>query len=810
MEPTNSPGNYNLPEDDYLDIKRYISLFISNWFWFAITLFIALSISYGINRYSDKIFTVSSTLLIRDDQIGSMSSSVESVIPGGDIFRNRQNLNNEIGILKSFSLNDTVMKKLEDFHVFYVGVGRRGIVESQMYRACPFKVIYNLLELQPKGLKVGIEILSDSTYRIELDGNLNFKDEMSFGKRFFKYGFDFYVEPRYTGSKIFNSNGSNNYYFYFVDPENLANQYRGKLSVTPIAKEASIVTLSVSGLDPVQEADYLNKLMEVYINYGLEYKTRTAEQTIKFIDDQVKIISDSLFLAEKNMEKFRLNNNFFDLSSKGTIIQNKLEKIENEKNGFELQLQYYNYLSEYINLKNAGGTIISPSVMGISDGVLLTLVNELSAMQKQKENLAFNLEGNQLVSEFMDKKADETREALKENIRNGIANLKLLIAESDRKMSAVDTAINKLPTIERNLIRIQRKFDLNNTVYTYLLEKRAESGIARASNIPDNRIVDTASQFSSAQIKPKTRLNFTVALILGLIFPMVGIVMVDFFNDKVIDKKDVEKKTKVPVIGYISHSDGKNEIPVFEKPGSSLAESFRSVRTAVKYYIKENEKPIIAITSTITSEGKTFIAINLAVIIAMLGKKVLLIGLDLRKPRINRAFEFENSPGMSTYLSSNCEYKEVIKPTQINNLFYAPSGPIPPNPAELIETENMRIFIATAKKEFDFIIIDTPPVAIVTDTLLLAPYVDLNLFIVRQRFTSRNTLEMIEQLYKKGDLKNLAIIINDISLSGYYGYGLRYGYSLGYGYSYGYNYYGKGYYGRYGYTDGTKGYYTEE
>jgi len=661
MEPTNSPGNYNLPEDDYLDIKRYISLFISNWFWFAITLFIALSISYGINRYSDKIFTVSSTLLIRDDQIGSMSSSVESVIPGGDIFRNRQNLNNEIGILKSFSLNDTVMKKLEDFHVFYVGVGRRGIVESQMYRACPFKVIYNLLELQPKGLKVGIEILSDSTYRIELDGNLNFKDEMSFGKRFFKYGFDFYVEPRYTGSKIFNSNGSNNYYFYFVDPENLANQYRGKLSVTPIAKEASIVTLSVSGLDPVQEADYLNKLMEVYINYGLEYKTRTAEQTIKFIDDQVKIISDSLFLAEKNMEKFRLNNNFFDLSSKGTIIQNKLEKIENEKNGFELQLQYYNYLSEYINLKNAGGTIISPSVMGISDGVLLTLVNELSAMQKQKENLAFNLEGNQLVSEFMDKKADETREALKENIRNGIANLKLLIAESDRKMSAVDTAINKLPTIERNLIRIQRKFDLNNTVYTYLLEKRAESGIARASNIPDNRIVDTASQFSSAQIKPKTRLNFTVALILGLIFPMVGIVMVDFFNDKVIDKKDVEKKTKVPVIGYISHSDGKNEIPVFEKPGSSLAESFRSVRTAVKYYIKENEKPIIAITSTITSEGKTFIAINLAVIIAMLGKKVLLIGLDLRKPRINRAFEFENSPGMSTYLSSNCEYKEVIK-----------------------------------------------------------------------------------------------------------------------------------------------------
>jgi capsular exopolysaccharide synthesis family protein len=165
---------------------------------------------------------------------------------------------------------------------------------------------------------------------------------------------------------------------------------------------------------------------------------------------------------------------------------------------------------------------------------------------------------------------------------------------------------------------------------------------------------------------------------------------------------------------------------------------------------------------------------------------------------------------LSTYLSGNCRYEDVIKKTQIDNLFYAPSGPIPPNPAELIETGNMSTFIKTAKEEFDYIVIDTPPVAIVTDLLLLAPYIDLNLFIVRQRYTSRNTLEMVEQLYRKGELKNLAIVINDINLSGYYGYGMRYGYSLGYGYSYGYNYYGKGYYGRYGYSDKAKGYYMED
>lgn len=301
-----------------------------------------------------------------------------------------------------------------------------------------------------------------------------------------------------------------------------------------------------------------------------------------------------------------------------------------------------------------------------------------------------------------------------------------------------------------------------------------------------------------------------MAIMLGLILPMLGIALIDFLNDRIIDRKDVGKKTRVPVIGYISHYDGKKEIAVIEKPGSALAESFRSVRTALKYYVKENEVAVIAVTSTISSEGKTFISINLAAITAMLGKKVLLIGLDLRKPRINRVFEFHNSAGMSTYLSGNCEFDEIIQKTEIDNLYYAPSGPIPPNPAELIETEQMKKFMERVKKDFDYIIIDTPPVAIVTDTLLLAPYVDVNLFIVRQRYTSRNTLEMIDQLNNQGELKNLAIVINDISLTGYYGYGMRYGYNQGYGYSYGNNYYSKGYYSRYGKNDKANGYYTEE
>ncbi|MCX6262772.1 MAG: polysaccharide biosynthesis tyrosine autokinase [Bacteroidia bacterium] len=810
MEQNTPPVNYNLPEEDNVDIKRYISLFLSNWYWFATALFIALTLAYSINRYSQRIYSLSATLLIKDDQLGSVNNNVTSVIPGGDIFKNQQNLKNEIGILQSFYLNYMAIKKLQDFAVIYVGVGRRNIVEREMYKSCPFIVKYDSLSAQLMGVKVNIKILSDEKYRLEINNAFNIQRELRFGEKFTIEGFDFAIEPRFKGIRIFDENSSNKYYFYFVSPEGLANQYRNSLSVVPIEKDASLVTLSKSGFVPEQQADYLNNLMEVYLDYGLEIKNQTATKTIQFIDKQLGLISDSLTLAEGKLEKFRLDNSFFDLSLEGTRVQNRLEKFENERASFNLQLQYYNYLSDYLKNRNVRSEIVSPSVMGIADPVLLRLVDEISAMQKEKEKLGFNIVGDQPALSLIDVLSEETRKALEENIKNGIAGLTLLIAETGRKIAVVETEINRFPTTERKLINIQRQFDLNNTVYTYLLEKRAESGIAKASNIADNRVIDLASGNRSSQIRPKSRSNYILAFVFALLLPMLSILLIDFFNDKVIDKKDIERKTKVPIIGFISHNSGTNEMPVVEKPSSSLAESFRAVRTSIKYFVKENEKPVIAVTSTISAEGKTFISINLAAITAMLGKKVLLIGLDLRKPRIDKVFEFDDSPGMSTYLSSNCDYKEIIKKTQIDNLFYVPSGPVPPNPAELIERDQMKKFMERAKKEFDFIIIDTPPVAVVTDTLLLAPYVDLNLFVVRQRYTSRNTLEMVEHLSKSGELKNLAIIINDINISGYYGYGMRYGNSLGYGYSYGYNYYGKEYYGRYSKQNNIKDYYSEK
>ena len=806
--PSNSsgfPDSFDFQsQDDSINIKRFLSLFMSNWYWFAIALFISISIAYGINRWSEKVYTVSSTLLIKGDQNAGLSN----IFPGSDAYRSQQNLKNEIGILKSFNVNYRVMQRLPGFYIEYTKVGKRGIAETRVYDDCPFVVVYDTLEKQIIGRKVFIRVLSDQKYRLEVNGNRNYEKELDFGERFNEMGFDFVIYLRNKEKFWFNPGGSNKYYFYFMAPSSLANRYRSKLIVAPIEEDASLVRLSTSGFVPEQEADYLNMLMTVYLEFGLEYKNQTASQTIDFIEKQLLTISDSLKIVEGDLESFRLVNKLIDISREGVLIQGKLEEIDADRTKLMLQKSYYEYLKEYVESKREGEDIVAPSVMGVTDQVLMSLVSQLSQFQQQKKQFGMNLLDSAEPLRVIETNIVQVRKAISENISDGLNNIENSISGIAEKMVSVEKEVRRLPSTERQMINIQRKFDINNTVYTFLLEKRAEAGIAKASNVPDNRIIDLAGGYNSSKIKPKENQNLMMALFLGLLFPFIGILLIDYLNNKIIDKKDVEKGTKAPIIGYISHNRLKTEMPVIENTGSVIAESFRSVRTNLKYFVKEIKCPVISVSSTITAEGKTFFSANLSAIIALSGKKVLLIGLDLRKPRIHKIFGINNESGMSNFLIGEEKFEDVVKKTGTENLWYAPSGPVPPNPAELIESDKMVEFIKQAKKEFDYIIIDTPPVAIVTDALLVSPLTDFYIFVVRQRYTSKNTIELIEELHKNENIKSIGIVINDISISGYYGYGLRYGYAFGYGYNYGYNYYG--YIGKYGYSDSAKGYYKED
>lgn len=779
-------------EEENIDIKKFLIRILKNWYWFAISLFITITVAYLINRYSEPIYSLSSTIIVRDDTKGKGLSGAEQMLEGMEMFRSRKNVYNEIGILQSYKLTNRALKNLKDFEITYIKVGRRGIKEAKLYNKSPFIVELDTTKVQAKGHPVYLTILSPEKYILTINDGMNIQKEMKFGEQFEHESFNFNIKLRNPSGFKPDENNSNKYYFIINDLNSLTNAYKGKLGITVNDKKGSILTLTVSGFVAEQEADYLNKLSEVYIHDGLEIKNRTAEKTIEFIDSQLRNIIDSLNVAEEDLQDFRTNNQVIDISKEGQAVYNKLESFQSEKVTLKIQLNYYEYLLDYVKKRNNYSDVIVPSIIGISDPVLSATVNKLVELNSKKTSLKFTVTESNSSMELLNAQINAARSELEENIYNLIENTQMTLDEIEKHIKQTEKDLRSLPATERQLIQIQRMFNLNNEIYNYLLEKRAEAGIARASNIADNRILDYAMPENAAKVSPKNSLNYMVALVLGLMFPVIVILLLDFFNNKIVDKKDIEDQTRLPILGGIGHNVTRTDIPVATNPKSSLAESFRSLRTNIQYMGTENPVKVIMISSTISGEGKTFCATNLAAIFSMSGKKTLLLGLDLRKPKIHKVFGISNDKGISSSLIGNDSFEDIIIPTSYENLFIAPSGPIPPNPAELISTDRMKSFMEIARSNFDIIIMDTPPVAIVTDPILLSKFSDTNIFVVRQNYSNKNVIQLIDDLHHKIKLTKLGILVNDIKLNGYYGYGYNYGYGYGYGYNYGQEYYGEG------------------
>ncbi|MCG8702370.1 MAG: polysaccharide biosynthesis tyrosine autokinase, partial [Bacteroidales bacterium] len=363
---------------------------------------------------------------------------------------------------------------------------------------------------------------------------------------------------------------------------------------------------------------------------------------------------------------------------------------------------------------------------------------------------------------------------------------KIAISDYDEQISKVETEIQKLPSTERQLINIEREFSINDQIYTFLLEKRAEAGITKASNTADHQILDIAQPRNSVTIKPGTTMNYMIAMVSGVGIPLALLLLIDFFNTKINDRKYIENKLKVPVLGNIGHNEKGTELPINENPRSSLAESFRVLRTNLQYIFREPDQDsrVIAISSAVSGEGKTFTSVNLACILALAGNKTLLVSLDLRRPKIHKIFNLDNAEGVSTFLINKSNYENVITPTNINNLSVATSGPIPPNPSELLSSNKMKEFIKRSNENFDYVILDTPPIAIVTDTLTLKDSIDIFVFVIRHSYSDKQVIDLANDIKQKQMIKNVGVVINDIQIKGYYGYSYRYGYGYGYGYSY--------------------------
>ncbi len=775
-------NEYSQQEEETLDIKKYLFMVLANWYWFVLSVFICLFVAYLINRYSERIYSVQSSLIVRDDDDTRGFTGAENLIQGLKLTKNTKSVQNEIGILKSYSLAYKAISKLEEFKITYTGVGRRRIVKTELYKHSPFTVSIDSGANNLTDHPINVKILSKEKYLLEIDNQLNIKKEMRWGEPFRDENFNFTLRLR-DPELISNYTSGGSYYFVINNPNTLANEYKGKLTIDLNDKKGSILIITTKGSVAEKEADYQNSLMQAYIQKGLDEKNKIAENTIRFIDSQLSDMTDSLKGAEERLQDFRSTNKVINIDKEGVLIYDNIKQLQDEKAKVELRGRYYGYLKTYIDEKKELKEIVAPSAMGVEDVQLADILEQLNRTYIEQEILKLSVSSSNAGLNVTTLKLETLKKTLAEKINSLIEVNKVTNGEIDRRMGVLSGEMSTIPYNERLLIGFEREFNLINKMYTYLNEKRAEAAIARASNIADNKILDYALPENAIIVKPNRKMVYMIGILAGAMIPFLVLVSIGFFNTSITDIKEIQHYTSAPIIGLVGHNAMDNELPVAANPKSTLAESFRGLRTNLGYILREPDKKVVMVTSTISGEGKTFIAVNLALIIALTGKKVLLVGLDLRKPKLNSLLGSSSQGGLSTYLIGKDEFDKIIYQTKYENLFIAPSGPIPPNPAELIGLKRMDEFIQRAKGQFDYIIIDTPPVAIVTDTMIASRFSDAILYITRFNFTNRDAVSIVESIKTKDEGKNLAIVVNDVINK------RKYGYSYGYGFTYGTKYY---------------------
>ncbi|MDC3305585.1 polysaccharide biosynthesis tyrosine autokinase, partial [Flavobacteriales bacterium] len=422
--------------------------------------------------------------------------------------------------------------------------------------------------------------------------------------------------------------------------------------------------------------------------------------------------------------------------------------------------------------------------MGISNPELNSLINQLLQLYAKKGELQLTTTEKNPTYLAILSQINHTKETIIENVRNLIASASIYEQDLERRINTFNTSINKLPEVEKNYLILKRKHEYNEQTAIYLQQKRYEASLAKAGTESDHKVIDLARLDSDIPITPRKNLSYFIALLFGLILPITFISLRDFFSDTIKSKTDLINSTNIPILGLIGHSDNALSLVVPNSSKSIISESFRSLRTNIQYLAANKEKKVITVTSSVGGEGKTFTTMNLAAIFALSGHKTILIGGDLRKPKLHEDFKLDATKGLSNYLISKSNLEEIIEKTEIESLHVISSGPTPPNPAELLDSPKMKNLIKDLNKVYDYVIIDTPPIGLVTDGVILMQHADVNLYVVRHNYSRTKALSVVNNLYNQEQVKNVHIIINDFkhSASGYgYGYGYGYGTS-GYGY----------------------------
>jgi tyrosine-protein kinase Etk/Wzc len=752
------------PEEKEIDIKKIIYLMLRQWHWFALLGLFGLGVAFAFTKVTNTKYSMYTSILIPPSSNGL---DMQSLFQGG-FDKPQNNIFNQIEILKSYSNVSQALTNLNWRTSWY----KKGMfVWNGIYKQEPFDVQEEINFINPDGIALYITPTSADEYLVSASGEayfnnvkttIEFEGKGTFGRPFTNKYFNFTLLKKVNSEDI--TDGS--YYFVFNDLNSQTLSYQRRLKADLKDKDSDIIECSIEGEQPTKECDFLNELVKVYIEGKMNIQSEAQRRSLDFINNQLAGISDSLNVASSSFTNFRSRNQVIDLGEEGKVVMENLKIIESEKAQSQMQLDYFLNLQTYLNNSDYK-QIVSPSVVGIQDASLNALVLKLGELYNRRQVLSFSAKENNPTLVMLDNQLSQTREQLNENLRNLIDNARRNINSQNQRQNEVNARMSRLPQKEQQMVNIQRKFNLTSEIYTFLLQKRAEMNISLASTMPDVQVIDTARPETAGIIGLAPKMIWILGLILGLSLPMALILVRNFFDGRIRTQEDVEDHTNLPILGSILHFPSKSELTVFENPKTNIAESFRSLRTNIQFMLNTSGGKVMSIHSCNPGEGKSFVAINLGTILAMNNKKVLIIGADIRKPAIQKRFDISNEHGLSSYLVGEDTIDQIIFPTTVNNLYLMPSGPIPPNPAELLSKPEMEILIDQVRSRYDYVLIDNAPVALVTDGFILSKLVDLNIFILRYGVSNKNQVELINQYASKEMVGNPAIVVNDIKFNAF-------------------------------------------
>lgn len=770
------------PKEDIEFLKRFFSRVMNYWHYIVLFILAMLLIAFIYNKYATPVYAISASVLVEEPE--DANKSVTDILYGHKNSNTAStNLENESILLKTLSLIEETLRDLEMDVSYYT---KSNFGKTELYEDNPIKITVDDASLIiPHGTTIKCKIKDKQFYTLEAknEGVMNnlmgivsqsdLEEHFSFGDRLLPFGkfvvvggFRFKVELNELQENL-NDREIN---FVIHDYESLAKKYQEKINIEAYSTESSILKISIEENNPQKGVDFLNRHIENYIKNGLEEKNNVATTTINFINNQLLTIRDSLSQIEDRLENFKKSNTSVDLSIEGNRLYSDIQEVEKQKSMLEINMKYLSNIKNYISKGDQLENIAIPSSFGITDPTLNSLIEQLVALQLENKTMAINMsDANPLIKNNKQKIA-----ALKNNIIENINNLQqanqMLLGELKSDLYRYSGALNTLPTAEREQINIQRTYDLSENLYMFLMEKRAEAGISKAITNVDFKMVDKATVMGNGPIKPRSVLNYILAIVAGLFIPIGFIYITDTFSDKIVSKEDLLKLTSIPFLGIIAHSKSKAEFNVSQNQNSSTAESFRNIRSNLRFLTENNQSgKIYLISSSITGEGKTFCANNLAYMFSNFGKRTLLMNVDMRKPNFYGEIGVYSEYGLSHYLADFKTKTQIIQKSILDNLFVITAGTTPPNPSELLLTGKIDILLHELKEEFNYIILDTPPVGIISDALELIKKANVSIIVVRQEYTSRKMVANLNQLYNQKLTKQMGIVLNDVDFekSGY-------------------------------------------